>query len=123
MGGRAYRPGVVRVGDPLVADRASCESERSRGAISYGPRMGRGAVEVLPSGAPRMSRSGSAVEMLHRVGLVRGGPCTRSRCTAFCGGLIVLFFFTVGCGTPILLVPTVAPEPLGECVVTLLEAH
>jgi hypothetical protein len=25
-------------------------------------------------------------------------------------------------GTPILLVPTVAPEPLGECVITLLEA-
>jgi hypothetical protein len=25
-------------------------------------------------------------------------------------------------GTPILLVPTVAPEPLGECVITYLEA-
>jgi hypothetical protein len=33
-----------------VAERASCESERSRGALLYGPCTGRGAVEAFPSG-------------------------------------------------------------------------
>jgi hypothetical protein len=100
MGGRAYQPGVVRVGDLPVAERASCESERSRGALSYGPRTERGAVDTFLSGVPRTSRSWSAVETLRRAGLVRGGPYTRSRCAAFCCGLIVSFFFTVGCGYP-----------------------
>jgi hypothetical protein len=48
--GRAYRSGVVRVGDLPVAERASCESEHSRGASLYGPCMRRGAVEAFPSG-------------------------------------------------------------------------
>jgi hypothetical protein len=39
---------------------------------------------------------------------------------AFCCGLVV-FLLSMDVGTPILLVPTVAPEPLGECEVTLLE--
>jgi hypothetical protein len=39
--GRVYRPGVMRVGDLLVAERASCESKRSRGALLYGPCMRR----------------------------------------------------------------------------------
>jgi hypothetical protein len=63
MGGRAYRPGVVRVGDLPMAERASCGTERSRGALSYGPRTGRGAVEAFPSGVPRTSQSWSAVEV------------------------------------------------------------
>jgi hypothetical protein len=40
----------------------------------------------------------------------------------FCHGLVVLVLLSLNVGTPILLVPTVAPEPLGDCVITLLEA-
>jgi hypothetical protein len=61
---------------------------------------GRGAVEAFPSGVPRTSRSWSVVEALRRAGLVRDGPCTRSRRAAFCCGLIVLFFIIVGYGYP-----------------------
>jgi hypothetical protein len=112
MEGRAYRPGVVRVGDLLVAERASCETERSRGALSYGPRTGRGAVEAFPSGVPRTSRSWSAVEAPRRAGLVRDGPCMRSRRAAFCCGLIVSFFFTIGCGYPY----TAGTDNIGGCL-------
>jgi hypothetical protein len=39
---------------------------------------------------------------------------------AFCRGFSYFsFLLSMDMGTPILLVPTVAPEPLGECVITL----
>jgi hypothetical protein len=99
--GRVFRLGVVRVGDLSIAERASCESERGRGALSYGPRTSRDAVEA--------SRRGC---------LVRVGVGTRSRCpvepascesergrgvlSAVFGFVVdsVSFFFIVGCGYP-----------------------
>jgi hypothetical protein len=71
---------------------------------------------------PRTSRSRSAVEALRRASLVRDGLDTRSRRAAFyCGFSRFSFLLAMDVGTLILLVPTVAPEPLGECVITLLE--
>jgi hypothetical protein len=40
--GRALRPGVMRVGVFSLAERASCESERGRGASLYRTGRGRG---------------------------------------------------------------------------------
>jgi hypothetical protein len=88
--GRAYRPGVVRVGDLPVAERASCESERSRG----GPCMRRGAVEAFPSGVPRTSRSCPVELVSYETDPVRG------RGALSLLWLIVSFFFIVGCGYP-----------------------
>jgi hypothetical protein len=82
--------------------------------------MGRGR-GTLSSG-PRTSRSQSAVEVPHRVGLVQGGLDTRSRRAAFyCGFSRFSLLLAMDVDTPVLLVPTVAPEPLGECVITLPE--
>jgi hypothetical protein len=67
----------------------------------HGTGRGRG----VPSSLPRTSRTLYAVEVC-----------------CLCYGLIALFLLSLVVGTPILLVPTVAPEPLGECVVTLSEA-
>jgi hypothetical protein len=45
------------------------------------------------------------------------------RWVAFCRGFRHFsFLLSMGVGTPVLLVPIVAPEPLGECVITLPEA-
>jgi hypothetical protein len=60
--GRAFRPGVVRVGDLPIAERASRESERGRGVLSCGPRTRWGTVEAFRRGC-----------------LVRVGVGTRSR--------------------------------------------
>jgi hypothetical protein len=80
--------------------------------------MGRG--RSAPSSRPRTSRSQSAVEAPHRAGLIRGGLDTRSRQAAFyCGFSRFSFLLAMDVGTPVLLVPTIAPEPLGECVVTI----
>jgi hypothetical protein len=43
------------------------------------------------------------------------------RWAAFYYGLVILFFIIDAVGTPILLVPIVAPEPLGECGITIPE--
>jgi hypothetical protein len=97
------------------SDPGSCKSEfcrwpneprASRSVVEAPCCTGRGAVEALPSGVPRTSRSWSAVEALRRAGLVRDGPSTRSRRAAFCCGLIVLFFYYRWLWVPIVLVPT-----------------
>jgi hypothetical protein len=101
-----------------VGGRASRGSERHRGSLPYWMGRGRGA----PSSGPRTSWSRSAVEAPRRAGLVQGGQDAQSRRAAFyCGFSRFSFILAMGVGTPVLLVPTVAPEPLGECVITLPE--
>jgi hypothetical protein len=99
------------------------------GHASRSPSIGRASL-VRDRAWPRCSRRGCLV----RVGA--GARSRRSvepasyktdlvyglRWAAFCCGLVILFFIIDDVGTPILLVPTVAPEPLGECVITLPEA-
>jgi hypothetical protein len=95
----------------------------NRSVVEVPCRVGRGEVEAFPSRVPRTSRSRSTVEALRRAGLVRDGPGVR-----FEVGCVLLwlsrfcFLLSMDVGTPILLVPTVAPEPLGECEITLPEA-
>jgi hypothetical protein len=114
VGGRASRGSEFF----LVGGRASHGSERRRGTLLYGMGRGRGA----PSSGPHTSRIQGAVEAPRRAGLVRGGLDTRSRWAAFyCGFSRFSFLLAMDVGTPVPLVPTVAPEPLGECVITLLE--
>jgi hypothetical protein len=127
------RAGLVRVGAGTRSrhpvERASYESE---------PERGRGA----PSSGPRTSRSRDVVEAPRQAGLVRVGAGTWSRHPverasyesesgrgrgapssglSFHCGFGYVSFLAIGVGTPVLLVPTVAPEPLGECVITLPE--
>jgi hypothetical protein len=79
-----------------VAERASCESERGRGALLYGTGRARG----VPVGGVSYESESERGRALRRASLVQDGPGTRLRWAAFCCGLIVLSFIIVGYGYP-----------------------
>jgi hypothetical protein len=88
--GRVIRPGVVRVGDLSIAERASCESERGRGALSNEPRTGRDAVEA--------SRRGCLVRVGVGTRLRRPVEPASYESVRGRGVLSVVFGFVVFCG-------------------------
>jgi hypothetical protein len=107
--GRALRPGVMRVRVFLVAERASCESERGRGALLYGTGRGRG---VPVGGASYES------ELERGRGTPSSWPRTRRTRYVVEAGCLLLwlnhfcFLLSLVVGTPMLLVPTL---PLHMC--------